>query len=348
MDASPHLPPPSAATIPRTLASPDLAQLHAHLPTHLERDTPQDCTQHDAVGFSATDGAALQGRWFTPTQRSAHAVAVLAPATGVPQRFYHPFAQWLAARGYAVLCFDYRGMGATQAQHPDISMRQWLCHDLSGALACAQERSRQGGQALPLLWLGHSLGGNGLPLVQGLEHLDAAVTVGSQFGYWKLWPRGWHRGVTRFFFGTWVPLWVRLSGRLPGWALGGGETLPAQAALDWARWGMSQRYYLDDPHCQPSYRPEAFRGHLQMWSIEDDKTYAPQPAVDALAQCFADSAGQVERLHLHPRTVGLRQLGHFGPFRRLGAARVWPLLMQHIEARVPQLRAHPVAASANG
>ncbi|MGQ0710009.1 MAG: alpha/beta hydrolase family protein [Rhodoferax sp.] len=336
----------SAAGAP-ALASPDLPHLHAHLPTFASGQEPP-MAQEDAVCFPATDGAALYGQWFTPAQRAPHAVAVLAPATGVPQRFYHPFARWLAERGYAVLCFDYRGMGPTRAQHQDASMRQWLCHDLSGALACARQRASRPGQRLPLLWVGHSLGGNGLPLVQGLEHLDAAVMVGSQFGYWKLWPRGWHRGVTRFFFGTWVPLWVRLSGRLPGWALGGGETLPRLAALDWARWGMSRRYYLDDPQCQPNYRPETFRGHLQLWSIEDDKTFAPQRAVDALAQCFADSAGHVERLHLHPHTLGLRQLGHFGPFRRLGAARVWPLLLQHIEARVPQLRAHPGAASANG
>ena len=39
---------------------------------------------------------------------------------------------------------------------------------------------------LPLLWVGHSLGGNGLPLVQGLEHINAVITLGSQFGYWAV------------------------------------------------------------------------------------------------------------------------------------------------------------------
>lgn len=318
------------------LASPDLEHLHAHLPgAHHNANHAQR-----SVSFAATDGATLHGHWFIPAHGTPHAVAVLAPATGVPQRYYHPFAQWLAARGYAVLSFDYRGMGRERTRHRNASMRQWLRHDLSGALQCAHAlRQQESNPSLPLLWLGHSLGGNGLPLVQGLEHLDAAVTVGSQFGYWKLWPRGWHRTVTRFFFGTWIPLCVRLTGKLPGWALGGGETLPRQAALDWGRWGMSQRYYLDDPHCAPWYQPQAFRGHLQMWSIEDDKTYAPPDAVNALAQCFADSAGQVERLHLHPQTVGLRQLGHFGPFRRSSAKTLWPLLLQHIEARVPRLRA---------
>lgn len=314
------------------LASPDLAALHAHLPG------AQADILADSVLFDATDGHPVWGQWFTPLQQPVHAVAVLAPATGVPQRYYHAFAHWLARRGYAVLCFDYRGMGPGRAPQAQASMRVWLRHDLSGALQCAHQRCLRGPRKLPLLWVGHSLGGNGLPLVQGLEHIDAAVTVGSQFGYWRLWPRGWHRNVTRFFFGTWIPLWLRLSGKLPGWALGGGETLPRGAARDWSRWGMSPGYFRDDPRCAGWYQPEAFQGHMQLWSIEDDKTYGPVDAVDALAACYADSAGQVERMHLHPREVGLKAVGHFGVFRKNAADTIWPLLLKHIEARVPRLQ----------
>lgn len=317
---------------PVALGSPDLAHLHAHLPI------AQEHVAADCVLFSATDGTPLNGQWFTPRRRPVHAVAVMAPATGVPQRYYHAFAHWLALRGYAVLCFDYRGMGADRTHRGDASMRVWLRHDLSGALDCAYERARHGGVQRPLLWIGHSLGGNGLPLVQGLERIDAAITVGSQFGYWKLWPAGWHRQVTRFFYGIWVPLCVRLTGRLPGWALGGGEALPRRAAGDWSRWGMSPGYFRDDPKCEGWYQPQAFQGHMQLWSIEDDKTYGPVDAVDALAACYTQSPGQVERMHLHPRQVGLKALGHFGAFRKAAVEKVWPLLLQHMEARVPVLQ----------
>jgi hypothetical protein len=37
---------------------------------------------------------------------------------------------------------------------------------------------------------------------------------------------------------------------------------------------------------------------MQLWSIDDDKTFGPVDAVDALAACFDQSAGKVERLHL--------------------------------------------------
>lgn len=320
------------------LESPDLAHLHAHLPFQSQRDGSQAGVSVEALQFSATDGQPLHGTWFAPQRRPAHAVAVMAPATGVPQRYYHAFAGWLAARGYAVLCFDYRGMGVHSSASGRTGMREWVRHDLSGALACAKERGTQVDKGLPLLWVGHSLGGNGLPLVQGLEHINAVVTLGSQFGYWKLWPRGWHRQVTRVFFTHWVPLCVRLTGKLPGWALGGGEALPAAAAMDWANWGMSPGYFRDDPACEGWYQPEKFKGHMQLWSIEDDKTFGPVDAVDGLAACFGQSAGRVERLHLHPSAVSLKAVGHFGMFKRLAEAEIWPLVLKHIEDKVPLLR----------
>jgi predicted alpha/beta hydrolase len=72
----------------------------------------------------------------------------MAPATGVPQRFYAPFAQWLCQSGYAVLTRDYRGMGAS-AQAPQASMRDWMLRDLPAALDAVLARARQSGRRLP-------------------------------------------------------------------------------------------------------------------------------------------------------------------------------------------------------
>jgi hypothetical protein len=86
------------------------------------------------------------------------------------------------------------------------------------------------------------------------------------------------------------------------------------------------------------YQPDQFQGHMQLWSIDDDKTFGPVDAVDALAACFGQSGGQVERLHLHPRAVGRKAVGHFGVFQRVAEAKIWPLVLKHIEAKVPLLR----------
>ncbi|MBB5203545.1 putative alpha/beta hydrolase [Inhella inkyongensis] len=308
--------------------SPNLALLQAEWEENSE-------PEGRALLFAARDGARLAGRVFEPAT-PARAVAVLAPATGVPQRYYFGFARWLRERGYAVLCFDYRGMGMSPTPDGGVTMRDWVARDLSAALALARQRAGRGSQSLPLVWFGHSLGGNGLPMVEGLEHLDAAVTLGSQFGYWRLWD-GWRAQVTRIFFQHWLPLWVRLSGRLPGWALGGGEALPGAAAMDWARWGLLPGYMRDDPACKADWAPQRFRGSLQVWSIHDDRLYGPRRAVDALADCFREGAARVERFHLFPNEVGLKRVGHFGIFRRSAAQQLWPLLLSRLEARLPAL-----------
>src|SRR4029077_11645563 len=65
----------------------------------------------ETLAFSADDGTvALSGRYYAP-QSAVKAVVLIAGAMGVKQDYYAEFAQWLAARGYAALSFDYRGTG---------------------------------------------------------------------------------------------------------------------------------------------------------------------------------------------------------------------------------------------
>jgi cephalosporin-C deacetylase-like acetyl esterase len=139
---------PAPATYVRTtLESPDQVHLHAHLPFQDEPDPQDAAVGMGAVQFAATDGHPLHGHWFVPQHRPADAVAVMAPATGVPQRYYHAFARWLAARGYAVLCFDYRGMGKRSRASGRTGMRSGVPTTLSGRWP-AKARSTQGAPAL--------------------------------------------------------------------------------------------------------------------------------------------------------------------------------------------------------
>jgi len=60
--------------------------------------------------IKAKDGFKLAVRVYESTGPAVGSV-VIAAAMGVRQDFYTPFAQWLAAQGWRVLSFDYRGMG---------------------------------------------------------------------------------------------------------------------------------------------------------------------------------------------------------------------------------------------
>ncbi|NRF72154.1 hypothetical protein HLB44_34735 [Aquincola sp. S2] len=360
-------------------ASPDLAALEAAFETPAERALGAA----NDTGFAAhrgpepapfrlttADGVHLAARWYEPAT-PVRAVALISAATGVPQRYYRHFAAWLTSRGYAVLSYDYRGIGESRrgALRADPSrMRDWALLDMPAALAEVERRRaagvalgrpeqprpprgaddaqrRPGGtDLLPLLLIGHSFGGNAIGLVDGVERADALLGIAAQSGEWRLWP-GYHRLFTHLFFHALLPAAAHLFGRVPGWVMGGsGAGLPKGVALDWARWGRRRGYLFDDPalaaHIE-GYR--SFAGTAHLWNITDDWTYGPPAAVNALAERF--TRARVQRPTLDARALGAGPIGHFGAFRAALGARIWPQWLERIEAATPALRRAGLASA---
>jgi len=295
------------------------------------------------VPLVAADGRVLAARWSEPADGPARAVAVIHPGAGIPARHYRAFAAWLAGRGYAVLSYDYRGIGdsrhGSSLRDEPATMGDWARLDMSAALTAAERRRATHG--LPLLLVGHSFGGHAIGFASGVERADAILAVASQGGEWRVWPRP-QRYVVAGFFGAWVPALVGLFGCLPGWALGGGApAMPAGVARDWSRWGLRRGYFFTDPEMQAHSSFRAIVAPVHLWSIADDWAFAPRTAVDALAARFAQAA--VQRHRLHPGEVGARAVGHFGIFRRDNGPAIWSRLLAPIEAAAPALRAARLA-----
>lgn len=285
----------------------------------------------------ADDGRALAASWFEPLAGTARAVAVISAATGVPRGFYRGFSQWLAARGYAVLTYDYRGIAGSRRgrlRDEPATMRDWALLDMSAALAAAE--ARRATQRLPLLLVGHSFGGNAIAFARGVERADALLAVGSQLGEPRLYP-GVHRWKAELFFRAVLPATVALHGHLPAWTLGGGaQPLPAGVAREWARWGLTPGWAFADPAMRPHRAAAALAVPVHLWDVSDDLTFAPARAVDALAAQFRNAI--VQRHQLRPADVGAKRLGHFGAFRRDPGPRLWERLLAPVEAAVPALR----------
>lgn len=298
-----------------------------------------DAADGTPTTLATADGRTLAATWHEPPG-PARAVALISSAAGVPRGYYRAFAHWLTGRGYAVLSYDYRGIGGSRRGPPrqdPATMRDWALLDMPAALAAADaRRARQG---LPLLLVGHSFGGNSIGFAPGVERADALLAVASQLGETRLYP-GVHRVVADVFFRAWLPAVVRLAGHAPGWALGGSaQPLPAGVARDWARWGLTRGWAYAHPAMRPHRRIDRVTAPVHLWSISDDLTYAPPQAVDALAALYARAA--VQRHHLRPRDVGVARLGHFGAFRREPGARLWQRLLAPLEAAQPALPRAP-------
>jgi predicted alpha/beta hydrolase len=285
------------------------------------------------------DGTLLAARWYEPAT-PARAVAVISPATGVPQRYYRYFAQWLAGRGYAVLTYDYRGIGESRS-HPlrqDPSrMFDWARQDMSTALAEANRRRGKTSPRLPLLLIGHSFGGNAVGLARGIDSVDALLTVCAQSGDWRNWPLR-TRWITFTYFHAVLPVISHLLGCAPGWALGGDQGLPKKVALEWSRWCRRRGYLFNDPALAAEVQGfGSYRGTAHVWSVSDDHLFGPEAAVDALAAQFRSA--RVSRQTLDPIAVGRHALGHFGVFKRSAGPAVWERLLDPIEADTPALQA---------
>jgi len=284
----------------------------------------------------ADDGRQLAASWFEPQHGPARAVALVSPATGAPRGFYRAFAMWLTERGYAVLTYDYRGIGGSRRgalrQEP-ATMRDWAVLDMSAALAAAE--ARRATQGLPLLLVGHSFGGNAIAFARGVERADALLAVGSQLGVPVYYP-GVHRWLAHLFFRGIVPATVPLVGYLPGWTMGGSAPLPAGVARQWAHWGRMKGWAYDDPAMREHRAASALAVPVHLWDVSDDLTFAPARAVDALAEQFRNAA--VQRHTLRPADVGQVRLGHFGVFRREPGPRAWAPMLDRLEAATLTLR----------
>lgn len=254
-------------------------------------------------------GAMLTGRFLAPIG-ATHAVAVLHGATGVPARFYRPFAEWLAGRGVGCLIYDYRDFGwSGQARGSAATMTDWGVHDQQAA----RETCTSLAPDLPLWVIGHSLGGMMLPYQRGLDGIARVITVAAGAVHVRdhPWP---YQAFARAFWSL-GPL-VRAQGHLPLRALGLGHDIPAGVYRQWRSWCLSPRFQTDDP-ALPRTDASALRCPVRMIAVADD-ALCPSVAVWRLMRAYP--MARKTQAVLSPGMLGLPRLGHLHVLGKEGAA----------------------------
>jgi predicted alpha/beta hydrolase len=275
------------------------------------------------VELIARDGYRLGATLFRPAASNGRAVLVMA-ATGVPQQYYAKFSTFLAERGFTVLTFDYRGIG--RSLHGPIrslkaGMRDWALLDAAAAFDFLDQSKEK------LLAIGHSFGGQAFGLLPRPERIRAALTVGSQSGYWKHWSplgRAWMWPATH----VGLPVVPRLLGYFPGARLGFGENLPKGVTIEWASWCRHPRYLVGALGVEREYA--RFAAPLRLYAISDD-AFAPPRAVEALAALYPNGKTAVKEIR--PESVGARRIGHFGFFREQFRDSLWREAGDWLEAQ---------------
>jgi predicted alpha/beta hydrolase len=270
----------------------------------------------ESISIPARDGYALEGDLFLPAGAPRAAVLV-APAMGVRRGYYAKFAAFLAREGMAALTLDYRGIGGSRRgglRRLPATLRDWAEHDLAGAADLLAARV----PGVPLLWVGHSVGGQLLGLLDDVP-VTGALLVAAQSGHWRLWSGAWRARIFLLWHAV-IPGLVPLLGHLPAFVLGGGEDVPPGVAREWATWGRSREYLM-------SYaRPLGGRGFARLrapilsYAIADD-SYAPVQSAEELLRYYA--LAPTELRVVRPADVGERHVGHFGFFRSRFEPTLW-------------------------
>ncbi len=272
-----------------------------------------------SLTFPAADGFALAAQWYAPPPGVAARAAVLInSATGVPKEIYGKFARHLAARGFPTLIYDYRGIGGSRPRALrgfSATMQDWVRLDISGALAHLARTAPE----LPLAVMGHSIGGQLLPLADGIERARAVITIATSTGSWRKMSLGYGLFCAGIWYGF-MPVTTAVLGYAPSRLIRMGEDLPRGVAREWGAWCKSDRYFGDHLDRASLDRLATFDKPWLSLSFTDDPIANPD-TVAALHAYYPGS--RIESVFVTPEEVGLPALGHFGFFSSRSEAALW-------------------------
>lgn len=262
------------------------------------------------------DRYVLSATHFIP-RKPVDRVIIINSATGVKQQFYASFAEYLTIFGFHVYTYDYRGIGSSihgSVKVSNGSLITWGETDLSSVVDYV--RQRHPGYSISMV--GHSIGGQLIGLSERSVYADSFVLIASQTPYWKNF-----EGM--MLFKVWmlwyvlIPVLTKLFGFFPAKTLRLFENLPAEAGLQWARWGKSNNFLFGEfPE-----KKKIFSGLDQpalVLSFSDD-ALAPYKAVMDLLQYYSNL--KIQHKHISPDQIARNAIGHFNFFRKEFCHPLW-------------------------
>ena len=274
-----------------------------------------------AVQVIAADGFELRAHTFGDS-RSARAGVLIVPAMGVEQHYYAAFAHWLAQQGYFAVTFDYRGIGQSRPPRYRRSLRgfeadvfTWAERDCAAMVDFTAQRL----EGKPLLWVGHSLGGQILALVPNRERVRAMVTVAAGSGYW----RENSPKLRSYVWWLWyvaAPAALRLFGYFPGRRMRKVGDLPHGVMRQWRAWCLNREYAVGVEGDEIRRRFAAVKTPILSLSFTDDE-YMSARNTESLHGFYAGAPREMTRIA--PQEIGAKRIGHFGFFRRRFADQLW-------------------------
>ena len=289
----------------------------------------------ESLNLGSNDGSALAARLYVD-RGAVHGAVLIGGAMGVKQDYYAPFAEWLATQGYAVMTFDYRGMGDSRTPAQTKSLRgfdadlfSWA-RDYDTAIDALRERA----PSAPLYLIGHSLGAQLPGLLRNRAQIAGLLSVAAGSGYWRDNAPQLKRTVL-YFWHALVPVATTLFGYFPGKRLRKVGDLPRGVILQWRRWCLDPRYHVGAEGDAVREQFEQVRFPVVALSITDDELMTER-GTHVLVDCYANAPRRVERIS--PADVRAKRIGHFGFFRDQFQSSLWARSVALLQGFHPSLK----------
>ena len=284
----------------------------------------------ETLTMHCQDGYKLHAQFYPSQQSPAHALPVLlCPATGITSKFYHAFCEWLASQGYAVLCFDFRGIGQSlygKLKDSKASIVQWGQYDIATAIETLLART----QAEKVLLLGHSAGGQLLGIVPNYDKVEKVIAVAGSSGHIK-GLKGRTKLLAPVMFHAIFPVARLTLGYGPTQAIGMGENLPKDVAKQWAQFCSKPGYILNaignTIAVADDFHDKIECSITSIWASDDE--IATAKTVKDFLRIYPHASTQ--QIELKPQAYAHRSIGHMLMFKR-SHQNLWPVIEAQLRA----------------
>lgn len=283
-------------------------------------------TQPQSIQIQCADGYQLSAKFYQNQINSDKTFPILiCPATGIVKEFYHAYAEWLNSLGHTVMCFDFRGIGASlhgPLHQSEATIVDWGQLDITAAIDCLLEQT----QAKKVILLGHSAGGQLLGISSNYNKVAKIIAVAGSTGHVRSL-----KGKTKFLapimFNVIFPISIKLKGFGATKMIGMGENLPKNVAKQWAEFCGTQGYVMHAVKKQrlPDYHSKITCPITAIWASDDE--IATHPNVQALLDLYPNAATAM--IELKPKQFQHKSIGHMQMFRK-SHRNIWDLIEQQL------------------
>lgn len=273
------------------------------------------------------DGVRLKGTLFIP--KNPKAVVQFNGGTAIKKEFYFPFITYLAENDFLVCSWEYRGSGESAPDNLskcDYTYSDYGTKDMPAIKTFLNSKYPD----LPLLLFGHSAGGQQVGFMPNCEGYKGLVCFAVSTGFAPQFKFD-YRLMSFYFFYIFSPLSIFFKGYVNSKPFGYMENLPKNVVLEWRAWCDKKQYFFHEKFFGKKI-PEGFYNDMpfpiHLFWTNDDKISNQKNTFDFWKNI--KSGFGISLQELIPSDYDVKEINHFGFFKKKMGTKLWPLALQKL------------------